>query len=73
MGEENDRPEGRDREDCDQNWVWGDRLVPVEDVVGELCGMCENKRWVKMREREFTRAEAAMQKKGRISRIGGEE
>lgn len=36
MGEENDRPKGWNREDCDQNWLGGDRLVPVEDVVGEL-------------------------------------
>ena len=47
-GEKNDGPEGGDGEDGEQNRLWGFRLVPVEDVVGELDVMCENEdgfRW----------------------------
>lgn len=40
MGEKNDGPEGRDREDGGYDWLRGFRLVPVEDVVGELDVMC---------------------------------
>ena len=42
MSEKNDGPEGRDRDDGGQDWLWGFGLVPVEDIVGELGEICEN-------------------------------
>ena len=36
MGEKNDGPDGRDRDDGENSRLCGFRLVPVEDVVGEL-------------------------------------
>ena len=53
MGKENDGPKGRDREYCGQDWLWGFWLAPVEDVMGELWGVCERRRGVKVGEMDL--------------------
>jgi hypothetical protein len=54
------------REYCDQDWLWGFWLVPVEDIVGELWGNVMRGTGARRGERGITRLEAAIQRKGRI-------